>query len=491
AFLEPESGLGFPSPDGGVTLKLGTQCAFDDRAQLARILALPEDKVRVVQLPVGGAFGGKQDILIYQYLALGAILSQRPTKITLTREESLRTHVKRHPAQIHMRLGADSSGRLLALQAGITLDAGAYASLTTDVLENALVFGGGPYHIPNVDLEGWAWYTNTVPSGAMRGFGANQVAFALECTLDEIARRLEIDPFDIRELDALDVGLPTVAGHILEEGVVGIKPTIVAAREELGRLVVPAASDGRKIGIGVACGVKNIGFGHGLSESAGAIAELHPSGRVAIRMSQHEYGQGAMVGLARLASRELGIPIHRISVLGPDTAETPPTGPTTASRQTFLSGNAVLEACTELKAIVFGHAAEELDAPPSRVVFRGDELVDRDSGRSIRISDVGSGVVVERRYEADDTTPLPEPRGRRPDPEPPGSQPTHWGYAYATQAAVVEVDEATGRVRVLKVISAHDLGHVISQGAAEGQVQSGVMQGLGYALSEQFQVEQG
>ena len=490
AFLEPESGVGIPDEDGGVTLKMGTQCAFDDRKQLSRILALPEEKIRVIQMPMGGAFGGKEDILIYQFLALGALLSKRPVKITLTREESLRTHPKRHPAKMRFKTGADAEGRLLALEAEVVLDGGAYASLSVDVLENTLVFAGGPYYIPNVKLEGWAWYTDNVPCGAMRGFGVMQVAFALESNLDEIARKLGKDPFEIRLLNALDVGLPTVADHVLEEGVVGIKPTITAAREAFQKLQLPQPAPGKRIGIGVASAVKNIGFGHGFPESAGAVAELESSGRVRILASQFEYGQGARSGLVRLAAEELGIPPDRIEIVWPDTAVTPPTGPTTASRQTFITGNALLMACRALKEEVSARAADVLDAHPANIRIEEGFLVDTASGRKMPIADLGERIAVERRYQPPPSAPLldgPSHYGQ-PDFE---SRPTHWCYAYGTHVAVVEVDEKTGEVRVLTLIAAHDLGKVINQGAVEGQVEGGVMMGVGYALSEQYIVEQG
>lgn len=490
AFMEPESGVGIPDPDGGVTIKMGTQTAFDDRKQLARILALPEEKIRIIQMPMGGAFGGKEDILIYQYLALGALLSKRPVKITLTREESLRTHPKRHPAKMRFKTGADAEGRLLALEAEIVLDGGAYASLSVDVLENTLVFAGGPYYIPNVKLEGWAWYTNNVPCGAMRGFGVNQVAFALETNLDEIARKLGMDPFQIRLINALDVGLPTVADHVLEEGVVGIKPTIEAAREALKKLDIPEPAPGKRIGIGVASAVKNIGFGHGFPESAGAVAELDASGKVRILTSQHEYGQGARAGLVRLAAEELGVPVEQVEIVWPDTAVTPPTGPTTASRQTFMTGNALLMACRALKEEVAARAAEVLDTEPSHIRIEGPYLVDEVSGQKMPISDLGERITVEKRYKTPPSAPLLEEPSRygRPDFE---SRPTHWCYAYGTQVAVVEVDEKTGEVRVLTVIAAHDLGKVINRGAVEGQIHGGVMMGIGYALSEEFVVEKG
>ncbi|UCF96858.1 MAG: molybdopterin-dependent oxidoreductase [Spirochaetaceae bacterium] len=497
AFLEPEAGIGIPNPDGGVTLKMGTQCAFDDRSQLARILALPEDKIRVIQQPMGGAFGAKEDILIYQFLALGALKCKRPVKITLSREESLRTHPKRHPAVMHYRVGADAEGKLVAVEAEITLDGGAYASLSVDVLENCLVFGCGPYHVPEVEMVGRVWYTNRVPSGAMRGFGVMQVAFAFESCLDEIARRLEIDPFEIRERNALTSGLPTIADHVLEDGVPGIKETIRAAREAFRSLKMPKAGAGKRIGVGVAAAVKNIGFGHGAEESAAAVVELDARGRLAILASQHEYGQGSRAGLVRLAAESLDIAAGQVEISWTDTARTPPTGPTTASRQTFMTGNALVEACRQLKADLAAGLEVKLQrsVQSHNLHIDGANLVDRGSGTELPLSDLIDGpegkIRKEYRYHASSTAPLLEGESSHWGGNDFISRRTHWCYTYGTHVAVVEVDESSGEVQVLTIIAAHDVGRIVNSGAVRGQVEGGVMMGVGYALSEQFQVERG
>ncbi|MEW6717264.1 MAG: molybdopterin cofactor-binding domain-containing protein [Chloroflexota bacterium] len=491
-FLEPEAGIGYVGEDGSVVLELSTQSAFDVRRQLMVILGLPEEKVRVKQLPLGGAFGGKEDFIYETYLALGALRTGKPVKIVLTREESLRVHPKRHPAWMHYKTGADSQGRILALDARITLDTGAYLSLGSDVLENTLVFGAGPYYIPNVRLEGWAWYTNNVPCGAMRGFGVNQVAVAMEQQIDAIARKLGMDPFEIRILNALDVGLPTAADHVLEEGVVTVKQTLEAAREALGKLKIPQPSaEHKKIGTGVASAVKNIGFGHNFPESAGVIVELEATGRVVVKHSQHEYGQGAQSAVAQIVADELGVSIKDIEIIGPDTALTPKTGATTASRQTFMTGKALVMACETLKQEVLAHASEILEQAPEKLKLSGDKVIDPMSGKGLPLSALGERFVAQKRYETPPTAALLEDGASRygqPDFE---SRPTHWCYAYNTQVAVVEVDTRTGEVRVLTAISANDLGKVINRQAVEGQIHGGVMMGLGYALSEHYYLENG
>ncbi len=491
-FMEPESGIGIPDDDGGITLKMGTQCAFDDRAQLARILDMPEEKIRIVQMPMGGAFGAKEDILIYQFLALGALLCKRPVKITLSREESLRTHEKRHPAWMKYRVGADSSGRLQSVIADITFDGGAYSSLSIDVLENAVVFACGPYYVPNVDIYGSVWYTNNVPSGAMRGFGAPQVAVAIESVLDELADRLGIDPFEIRKRNALKPGLPTISDHVLEDGLPTVVETIEAAEKACREMVLPPRKKGYRIGVGVACGVKNIGFGHGAEESAGVRLVLSSDGYLSIFASQHEYGQGARAGLAAFASRSLGIDPSMMEISPVDTAETPPTGPTTASRQTFLTGNALLLAAESLKKKIFARAGEVLGIPGGTFRIEADEIVDTAGGQRVALADLGESFEAEERYTAPQSFALLE-KGKASDfgSGEFKSRPTHWCYTYGTHVAVVEVHEETGRVRVLKVIAAHDVGTILNRGALIGQTEGGVMMGVGYALYENLRVEKG
>ena len=492
AFLEPEAGIAFPNEDGGVTVQIGNQCTFEDRAQLAEMLGLPLDKIRVVQLPVGGAFGGKEDMILQPFLALGALCTGRPVKMVLSRAESLRVHPKRHPSVMRYKTGADASGHVLAIEAEITLDTGCYASLGIDVLENAVVFAAGPYYVPNLKITGQAWYTNNVPAGAMRGFGVNQVAFALEQQLDIMARALGIDPFEFRLMNALDAGLPNAADHVLEKENTSLKETIWAARQTFEQLRLPQPRPGRRIGVGVASAVKNVGYGHGSQESAGAIVELKANGCATLRASQHEYGQGARAALARLIADELGLPIERIEVIGPDTALTPPTGPTTASRQTFMTGNAVLAACRALKEELLNHAAELLGAIPEQLELRQDRVIDGISRRELPLSAMGECFVAERRYAPPRSVPLLPPgeasRYGQPDFE---SRPIHWCYAYNTQVAVVEADPVSGEVKVLTIISANDVGKAINRRAVEGQIHGGVVMGVGYALSEEYVVEQG
>ena len=492
-FIEPEAGLAYPEPDGGITLMMGTQTVFDDRSQLSEILAIPEEKIRVIQVAQGGSFGGKEDPILQPHLALGALKTKRPVKIVLTREESLRVHVKRHAANLHIKTGADKEGHIQALDFSVVLDTGAYMSLGFDILENMVEFAGGPYFIPNVRSDGKSWYTNNVLAGAMRGFGVNQVVFGLEQNIDEMARALKIDPFEFRLMNGLTAGKPTLVDHVLEEGIPGINETIAAARDALHNTDIPAPSGpNKKIGIGVGSAVKNVGFGHDIPESAGTIVELDKNGHLTIKVTHHEYGQGAWAGQVKLAVNELGIPVDRISVVGPDTAKTLPTGPTTASRQTFLTGNATVIACRKLKEDLFARAAELMDESPEKLQFKEDRIIDPISGKSIKLSELGEIFTYQYVYTPPRTAsilPVGEPShyGKSDFV----SRMSFWAYAYGTQVAIVEVDTETGEVKVLKIIASADVGKLLNAKIVEGQIHGGVMQGLGFALKEEFLVENG
>jgi aldehyde oxidoreductase len=491
AFMEPESGVAYPDGDGGIVLEIGSQTIFDDRTQLSEILGLPEEKIRVVQFAQGGSFGGKEDLILQQHLALAALRTGRPTKVTLTREESLRVHVKRHPAWIRYKTGVNQQGKILALEADITLDAGAYASLSVDVLENAVVFAAGPYYVPNLKINGYAWYTNNVLCGAMRGFGVNQIAIGLEQQMDAMARALNIDPFEFRIRNALVAGLPTGADHVLEEGVDGIKETLQAAQEVFEGLSLPTGSKEKKIGVGVASAMKNVGYGHAVPESAGAILQMNTKGEVQLNVTHHEYGQGGWAGQIKIASDELGIPMDQIKITRPDSSVTPKTGPTTASRQTFLTGNAVVLACRSLKEEIFGRAAEVLDVNPELLTFRGSRVVDRESGKDVELLELGEQFVVEKRYTSPPTNQILENEPSHYGKPDFTSMVTHVMYSYTTQVAIVEVDTRNGEVNVLKVISANDVGKALNPHIVKGQIEGGAMMGLGYALSEQYLVENG
>ena len=483
-FMEPECGHARPDGAGGVEITYPTQTVFDDRDQIAAFLNLPPERVRVIQAPTGGAFGGKEDILFHHILALAALKFGRPVKITLSRDESLAVTQKKHPARFRARLGLNPEGRFTALDADILTDKGAYASLGFDIIENMMSFIGGPYHIPAVSINGRSVFTHNVMSGAMRGFGANQSLFVIESLVDMAARKSGIDGIRLRRMNLLRVGQPTVGGHVLEPGLDGAVQVLDALEDALKDSEAPPVPEGAIQGLGIACGVKNVGFGHGLPESAGAKVELHADGSVRLYATHHEYGQGAAAGQAKIVSETLNVPVDRIILVPPDTASTPYTGATTASRQTFLSGNATLGACRQLLSELMSKAAGELGVrDPASLVLDGSRIRERQGRRSILLSELGDG------FEAEYRTMAPQTVGF--DAEGGGSRRIHWAYVYGAQAAWVAVHPETGEVEVQKIISVLDTGKTLNPRAVEAQQEGGVIMGVGYALSEEFRTENG
>jgi xanthine dehydrogenase molybdenum-binding subunit len=448
AFLEPESCLVVPRPGTDpaaeadeVLLRVYSQGqgAWEDRRQLASFLDLPERAVRVSQVSTGGAFGGKEDLNVQAQTALLALRTERPVLLALTRRESLRFHVKRHPFWMTYTVACDETGRLIAVRARIVGDNGAYASVGGKVLERAAGHACGAYRVPNVDVEALAVHTNNPPSGAMRGFGVNQVDFALEGMLDILADRVGIDGWEIRWRNALEEGDRFGTGQRLGPGV-GLKQTLLAVRDTYRSARYA----------GIACGAKNTGIGNGLREFGKAILRPEVDGTVTLYHSWTEMGQGAHTVFRQIACTELDLPPELVRVVV-DTERELDTGETTASRATMLGGRAVIEAARALRAALAGPPARSLPDLAGRE-FPGEVVVDW-------------------------TTPL------GPGIDEPV---THFGYGWATQVVVLDDD---GRIE--RVVAAHDVGKVINRTILEGQVEGGVHMGLGQALSEEFVVERG
>jgi selenium-dependent xanthine dehydrogenase len=435
AFLEPEAALAVPE-GAGLRVHAQGQGAWEDRRQVAAMLGLPLAAVRVTQVATGGAFGGKEDLGAQGPAALLAHLTRRPVSLRLSRRESLRFHPKRHPMTMDYTLAADGAGRLLAVRARIVGDTGAYASVGAKVLERAAGHACGAYRIPNVDVEARAVYTNNPPAGAMRGFGVPQVTFALEGLIDEIAERIGVDGWEIRWRNALEPGDRFGTGQLLGPGV-GLKRTLLAVRDAY------RSSDRA----GIACGAKNTGIGNGVPERGAAILAPQLDGTVLLRHSWTEMGQGIHTVLRQIAAEELGLRADRIRV-SVDTERELDTGETTASRATVLGGHAVRRAARALR--------EALDGAP----------LDTLAGREF----LGE-------HHVDWTTPTAPDI---PDPM------THLAYGWATQVVLLDED---GRLE--RVVAAQDVGRAINPQIVEGQVEGGVHMGLGYALSEEYVVEDG
>jgi len=440
-YLEPESALAEPMPDGRLHLYSQGQGIFDDRRQVAAFLGVPEDEVFVELVPNGGAFGGKEDMSVQAQTALLAQVTGRPVKLTLSREESIRLHPKRHPISMEYTVGCDAEGRLTAVKARMVGDSGAYASVGAKVLERAAGHGCGPYRVPHVDIEARAVYTNNPPCGAMRGFGANQAHFAMEGCVDELAARVGLDGWQMRWLNALEVGDVFSTGQVLDKSV-GIKKTLTAVRERYYQ----ARAAGRAVGI--ACGLKNSGIGNGAREWGRARLVVEADGTISLYNGYTEMGQGLLTVLTQFAAEVTGLPssLFRPKV---DTAYALACGQTTGSRATLFGGRAVMGAAEKLRA--------ELDAGKTVAglagrVFAGDIVVD-------------------------DTTGLGAPVDRVK---------THTAFGYATQLCILD---SQGRVE--RVVAAHDVGRAVNPALCEGQIEGSIHMGLGYALTEELRCEHG
>ncbi|MEM9459187.1 MAG: selenium-dependent xanthine dehydrogenase [Myxococcota bacterium] len=437
-YLEPESALALRRPDGKLHLYTQGQGIFDDRRQVAAFLGVDSEQVFVELVPNGGAFGGKEDMSVQAQTALLATMTGRPVKITLSREESIRIHPKRHPLDIEMTVGCDHEGNLTAVKARMVGDTGAYASVGAKVLERAAGHACGPYRVANVDIEAITASTNNPPCGAMRGFGANQSNFAIEGAMDMLAEKVGLDGWAMRMRNAVEVGDMFTTGQVYEKSV-GLKKTLLAVKDAY----YEAKQAGRAVGI--ACGIKNTGIGNGAKEWGKARLVVEADGTVSIYNGYTEMGQGLLTVLVQCAVEVTGLPatVFRPRV---DATYALDCGQTTGSRATLFGGRAVRDAALELAA-------------------------DLEAGKTL-------GDLVGQVYAADvlidDTTP-PDVRDDAIKTK------THTSFGFATQMCILDEQ---GRLE--RFVAAHDVGRAINPALCEGQIQGSVHMGLGFALSEEL-----
>jgi selenium-dependent xanthine dehydrogenase len=440
-FLEPECAVAAPDPEtGGVRFWTQGQGIYHERDDVAAVLGLPPERVRATMVDCGGAFGGKEDLTVQTHAALGAHLLGAPVKLKLSRPESLRMHPKRHPMRMEYALGCDASGRLTALRARILGDTGAYASVGAAVMARAATHAAGAYEVPVVDVESRAVYTNTIPNGAMRGFGVNQVTFAMEAMVERLCVAGGFDPWRFRYDNALDEGRMVTTGQKLGPGI-GLRACLEAIREPWERLKQTNRA-------GLSCAIKNCGIGNGLVEECIARVEVLDGGRLALHHGWTEMGQGIHTVAAQFLAEELGGADLELIAVDSDTRHGAVAGATTASRGTFQLGRAVLDAAAAMKA--------DLEREGSLAAL---------AGRSY-----------EGRYLCDDTTAAGEP----------GEVRNHVSYSYAAHLALLGEDG-----RVAEVHAAHDAGQVVNLQMLEGQIEGGVVMGLGAAVSERLRLDGG
>jgi CO/xanthine dehydrogenase Mo-binding subunit/aerobic-type carbon monoxide dehydrogenase small subunit (CoxS/CutS family) len=492
AFLEPECSIGVPAgydeAHQKLTIYVGSQIPYADRNQVAACLDLPDGQVRIISPLVGGGLGGKEDIAAQIHVALLAQKTGRPVKMLYRRDESLLFHPKRHATTIHIKTGATKDGRLTAVQATLYGDGGAYASLSDKVMTRATTHATGPYIVPHAKIDCYACYTNNPPSGAFRGFGVTQSAFAVEQNMDILAQALGLDPLEFRRRNGMRVGQVTATGQYLRESI-GLLETLTAVEEQTQNLTVDQSrfnghKSNKAYAWGVACAYKNTGLGGGAPDKSAALVEVYSDGTAEIRTSAAEIGQGLVTVVAQTTAEELGLPYERVKVLLSDTDLTPDGGPTTASRQTYVTGNAARLAAGTMREMLSSVVAERFDVPPGSVRF--EEGLLRANGHNVPFGQAVQWLIDEGREPRtyhEYMAPKTEPLGTGGD--------MHFAFSFATQAALVEVDLETGEVHVLKVVAVNDVGKSVNPVGLQGQVEGGVMMGLGNALTEEFIVEQG
>jgi len=457
AFLQPEAGIAFLDEQGRVVIETAGQWLHEDRRQIAEILQLPEEQVIVRYAAIGGAFGGREDLSIQHLLALATWKLKRPTALVWSREESMIAHHKRHPITIHCRWGAQKDGRISAVEAEVIADGGAYASTSAEVTKVATLFASGCYEIANIAVDGYAVYTNNIPCGAFRGFGAPQAHFASEVMVTRLAQALGIDPVEMRRRNIYREGSIEPTQRPLPPGVSAL-PVLERCVEEArkrsgyGEPRQHPAPQLRR-GTGIACGMKNVGYSFGSREQATATVELSGEAeleRAEVRVGAADVGQGSHLILRQIAAEVLGLRLEQVSIICNDSSEAPNAGSASASRMTLMGGRAVRDAA----------------------------LAAREQWGSTDDYRVKATV----QYRPPATTPL--------DPVT-GAGTPNYCYGYAAQAVEVEVNMLTGQVQVLRIISVHDVGKAINRQQVEGQIEGCLAQALGYTLLEHFQVHDG
>jgi len=443
-YMEPESCLvvpadAVPSQAGSLHVYTQGQGVYDDKRQLCRALDLPEAKLKVTLVNNGGAFGGKEDLSIQVQTSLLSQLTGKPVKLTLSRDESIRLHPKRHPIQMAYEVGCDESGKLTALRVRMVADTGAYASVGAKVVERACGHACGPYHVPNADVLGHCVYTNNPPNGAMRGFGVNQAAFAIEQLLDMLGEKCGLDPYQMREKNLLRDGERFGPGQKMKN-CAGLRRTLATVKD---------VYYGARYA-GIACGIKNVGIGNGMIDVGRARIDVLSGGRLRLAHGMTEMGQGLHTVALQMMCETAGLAYGEHLDVEVTTDDELDCGMTTASRATVLIGNAVIDAAKKLKRDL-----DEANGDLARLEGR------RYPGEFLCDWTVKPGTV------ADDPI-------------------THLSFGFATQVVILD-----DRGKIDKVVAAHDVGRAINPTLCEGQIEGSVHMGLGYALSEELRLEGG
>ena len=486
-YIEPDAGAGFVDSDGTLVIYASTQNPHYDHRDVVTALGLPDEKVRIIQAATGGGFGSKLDLNVQGFIGLALYHLKQPVRYVYSREEAYLATAKRHPLVMRMKTGADANGRLLAMQATIICDTGAYASYGPAVANRAPVHATGPYEVEAVDILSYGVYTNNPFCGAMRGFGTPQIAFAHESQIDLHAEDLGLDPLAMRLLNAQRVGSTTATGQVLSASV-GIGDCLSAIQphyDDARRSWVAApAGPYRKRGVGI--GAMWYGIGNtGVQNPSTARVEMTLDGAVTLFTGCADIGQGSSTVLSQITAEVLGLDAQDIRLVAADTKHTTNAGATSASRQTYISGNAVKQAAEQLAEILKTEAVNRLRVAKSALVFdRGHVSVGETPDRRVPFAELARrihsrGVSLScQGYFDPETVPLDAQTGQGVP---------YATYAFAAQLALVDVDVLTGEVAVRKIVAAHDVGRAVHPENVVGQICGGVAMGLGFALMEEFE----
>ena len=487
AFIEPEAGVAWLDENGVITIRVATQ-VIEHFRDVANVLGLPHSRVRIIAPYIGGGFGGKEDVTVEVFLGLVVWKTTRPVRLCYSREESIISPTKRHPFIMRYKHGARRDGTLVAVQVDLISDAGAYAYLSPLTLLYGMVHAAGPYRIPHVKVDGVSVLTNNPPTSAFRGFGSAQPAFAYESQMDELARVLGLDPLIVRERNYLRKGERLASGQELETAV-WLPETARRATDALGPRRAPSGP-GKRVGRGVASTLTSYGRIVWLHDWASAWVELQMDGTVLVRTGVPDIGGGQAASLVQITAELLGVPQADIAIHIGDSALTPLAGTTTATRQLYMSGSAVHKAASELRATLIAQTAELLAASPDAVDLVDGAAVLRDQPeRRVAFGELAAACARAHRprsafaiYQA--------PAGQVMDFET-GQGKVFPDFTFGSQAAEIEVDEATGEVAVLALAACYDVGRAINRNSVEGQMEGGAAMGLGYALLEEDRVAEG
>ena len=485
-FLEPPAGVAFVDPDGVLTVMVCTQYPHYHHKQIARVLGRPMDKVRVVQTVVGGGFGGKMDNTVEIAVALLALKTERPVRMVYTREEVFTATTKRHPMKVKQRLGATRDGKFTALDATYLLDGGAYRSYSITVSGRCVIHAGMPYMIPNLRVDLTTAFTNHVPCGAMRSFGIVKTAFALECQISEMAERLGLSPIEIRRRNGFVDGDTTATGQTLHD--VGLLKTLDALepiyRKRKAEIAAAPKVGSLRRGLGVACLGYGIGYS-GVRNPSTARIRVDGEGTVTAYCGTPDIGTGSDMSLAQIAAQAAGVSVNRVNVVSGDSTKTDDSGPTSASRTTYFSGNAALIAGRDFRRRFEAAVAGRLRAPADRVRLEADMVTVDNEAMGFEeacrlVADETPDIVGYGKFDPDIEADILTLKGN--------PYPT---YTFATHLVEVEIDEALGSLALARVWAAHDAGTIVNPIGSEGQIEGGVAQGLGQAVMEKVVRENG